>query len=367
VSVDFTVDDDQREIAELAAGVLGKESDHARAAGEAGYDEHAWLTLAKTGLLALALPVDLGGDGLGVGEVAMVLTEAGRAAAPVPAFATLALGVLPLADLGSPDQRAALLPDVATGHALLTAAPHEPSAPFPVHPATTATIADGGWSLSGTKTSVPFAAGARRVLVPASLPSGTGVFLVDPNADGVTLDPAHSSTGSPEYTLRLDGVAVTEADLLTETEPGASIATLHRYALAGAAAFGDGALAGALKLTTGHIGTRHQFGKPLATFQAVAQEIADVYIASRTVHLAALSATWRLSRRLDPEPDLDIAAYWLAEEAPRALAVCHHLHGGIGVDETYPLHRYYSLIKDLSRWLGGASSRLDRLGELIAG
>jgi alkylation response protein AidB-like acyl-CoA dehydrogenase len=142
---------------------------------------------------------------------------------------------------------------------------------------------------------------------------------------------------------------------------------LHRFALAGAAAFGDGLLAGALDLTTKHIGEREQFGRPLATFQAVAQQIADVYVASRTVHLAARSAVWRLSAGLDADADLGIAAYWLTEEAPAALAICHHLHGGIGVDETYPLHRYSSAVKDLGRTLGGATHRLTALGELVAG
>lgn len=162
---------------------------------------------------------------------------------------------------------------------------------------------------------------------------------VDPKADGVTV------AGT---TMRLDGVGVEEADQLRDRVPGEALATLRRYALAGMVALGDGALAGALALTTKHVGQREQFGRPLATFQAVAQQIADVYIASCTIHLAALSAVWRLASGRDPQPDLDIAAYWLAQEGPRALATCHHLHGGLGVDSTYPLHRYYALVKELS-------------------
>ncbi|WP_158882832.1 acyl-CoA dehydrogenase family protein [Amycolatopsis anabasis] len=363
--MDFTLDEHQRDLAELASGVLHNEVDHERANTAPGYDERAWQALAKTGLLALALPAELGGDGLGIAEVAVVLTEAGRCAAPVPALATLALGVLPVNHLGSPDQRAELLPEVAAGESLLTAAVHEPSTPFPARPRTRAVASGGAWRLTGTKTAVPYAAAATRILVPASLPGGTGIFLVDPAADGVTLTPSRGSAGAPEATVGLEGVAVAEQDLLAERAPGESIAVLHRYALAGAAALGDGVLAGALKLTTEHVGSRKQFGKPLATFQAVAQEIAEVYIAARTVRLAALSAAWRLSAGLDADADLDIAAYWLAEEAPRALATCHHLHGGLGVDITYPLHRYYALTKDLARFLGGAAHRLGKLGERV--
>jgi 3-oxo-4-pregnene-20-carboxyl-CoA dehydrogenase alpha subunit len=346
--VDFTLDETQQEIAGLAADILRREVDAARPAGEGGYDEQVWRALGKAGLLSLALPPELGGAGLGAVEVAVLLTELGRAAAPVPAL-TLALGVLPLEFLGTPDQRAALLPEVATGDVLVTAAVHEPSAPLVAKPSTQAVAEAGGWALTGVKTGVPFAAAATRVLVPASMPGGTGVFLVGPDAEGVTVTAT---------TLRLDGVVVAEADLLRDREQGEAITTLHRFALAGALALGDGVLAGALALTAEHIGRRVQFGRPLATFQAVAQQIADVYIASRTVHLAALSAVWRLAAGLDPRADLDAAAYWFAEEAPKALATCHHLHGGLGVDITYPLHRYYALSKELSQFLGGAQDRL---------
>jgi alkylation response protein AidB-like acyl-CoA dehydrogenase len=121
-------------------------------------------------------------------------------------------------------------------------------------------------------------------------------------------------------------------------------------------------IAGALELTAQHLKTRHQFGRPLATFQAVAQQIADVYVTARTMNLASVSASWRLGTGLDAEDDLDIAAHRLASELPTALQVCHHLHGGLGVDITYPLHRYYSQAKDLARLVGGGSARLDLIG-----
>lgn len=339
--MDFTLDVTQREIAALAAAVLDKEP-----------GDQVWRALADAGLLALALPSDLDGDGLGIAEVAIVLIEIGRAAAEVPAL-SLTLGLLPLAELGTPRQRAELLPEIAAGAAVVTAAVHEPSTPLPTRPATTAVAEGGSWALSGVKIAVPHAAEATKILVPASLPGGTGVFVLDSRADGVTV------TGS---TVRLEKVIAPDAELLRDHEPGHAIATLHRYALAGAVALADGALAGALALTTGHIGRREQFGKPLAAFQAVAQQIADVYIASRTLHLAALSAVWRMAAGLDAQPDLDIAAYWLAGQAPEAIAVCHHLHGGLGVDITYPLHRYYALLTGMSRFVAGAD---DRLGDLV--
>jgi 3-oxo-4-pregnene-20-carboxyl-CoA dehydrogenase alpha subunit len=167
--------------------------------------------------------------------------------------------------------------------------------------------------------------------------------------DDTALTRTHTASGTPEHTVTLDG---------TPGEPLCTTVDLQRLSIAGACAYGDGLLAGALDLTASHVRTREQFGKPLATFQAVAQQVADVYIASRTLHLAAWSAIWRLADGRDPDDDLAVAAYWLTEEALPALHTCHHLHGGVGVDASYPLHRYYSATKDLVRLLGGVEHRL---------
>ncbi len=110
---------------------------------------------------------------------------------------------------------------------------------------------------------------------------------------------------------------------------------------------GAGLLAGARDLTAGYVKGRTQFGRSLAEFQAVAMQVADVYIASRTTDLAADNAAWRVAEGLDASDDLAVAAYWLCTEGPKALRTCHHLHGGMGVDETYPLHHYFSWVTDL--------------------
>ena len=184
-----------------------------------------------------------------------------------------------------------------------------------------------------------------------------GVALVNPRARGVKLTRTPSSSGEPEYTLRLDQAPV--EGMLGGAD---CVRDLYQLAVAGACALADGAVAGALALTRDHVATREQFGRPLAAFQAVSQQIADVYIASRTLHLATLSACWRLAEGRDAAADLDVAGYWCAEQAPRSVRICHHLHGGIGMDVTYPLHRFSSLVADLARYLaarvpaGGACS-----------
>jgi 3-oxo-4-pregnene-20-carboxyl-CoA dehydrogenase alpha subunit len=378
--MDFALGETQEAVAGLAARVLGQaqppgpapsrpvgsvpvESPPERADS---YDCSLWKELGQAGLLSLALPAWLGGDGLGVLDTAVLLTEVGRQAAPVPALATLALGVLPLVRWGSREVQQTLLAGVAAGETVLTAAVREPSGPMPAAPATTARWSGGSGTVSGVKIGVPYAAAAASILVPASITSGgTGVVVIDPSADGVSLRRTPSSAGGPEYTLLLDEAPVTY--LLGTGVGGRVVQDLYQIAVAGACCLADGALSAALALTTAYVGSREQFGRPLAAFQAVAQQIADVYVVARTLHLAALSACWRLETEREAGSDLDVAAYWLAEHGPAALRTCHHLHGGIGMDITYPLHRYSCLVKDLVRFVGGADHRLDQLGARACG
>jgi len=369
--MDFTYGEAELEISRLAAQVLSaaaSDGPAAQGSSAADTDTATWKELAQAGLLAVALPESAGGDGLGVMAVAALLTEVGRHAARVPALATLALGVLPVTRCGSPEAQQRLLAGVATGETVLTAAIREPSEPMPARPAAIAEVdGDAGPDVSGTvtgvKLGVPYAAQARWILVPASLPAGgSAVVVVESGSTGLTCQPTHTSAGMPEYTVRLDRVPVRHVldggPVVTD-----AVAELYRLAVAGACCVADGALAGALALTTEYIKSREQFGRPLATFQAVAQQIADVYVTSRILHLATMSACWRLDTGRDASGDVDVAAYWLAEHGPLALRTCHHLHGGIGMDVTYPLPRLSALVTDLVSLVGGASYRLDLLGE----
>ena len=302
-----------------------------------------WAALASAGLLSLPVPEEHGGEGLGLGEVAVLLREVGSRARELPVWETLCCGTLTLATAGSPEQQRRLLPGVATGEVLLTPAVREVGSGIPENPATT--LSDG--RLTGRKVGVTYAEDAAALLVPAHDGERVVVALVDPSAEGVTLRPSPSSRGTTEHTVVLDGA---EGDVL----PGEDAAVLlRRLAVAGLCLTASGVLAGARDLTADYVRDREQFGRKLAEFQAVAQQVADVYIASRTVSLAADNAAWRLTEGLDPTDDLAVAAYWTCVEGLPALHTCQHLHGGMGVDETYPLHRYFSWITDLTRALGG--------------
>ncbi|WP_024794300.1 acyl-CoA dehydrogenase family protein [Tomitella biformata] len=351
--MDFTRDEGQLAVAEVAAAVLQTAEGTEVPAGS-DFDSVLWQRMAAEGILGLALPSSIGGDDLGIAEIGVLLGEAGKVAAQVPVLETLGFGVLPLLALGAD---AKWLDGVAAG-AILTAALDEPGTAMPADPLTTAAADGDGFVVTGRKVAVRFGAQAKLILVPTS----AGVAVVAPDADGVELTRTHTGSGAPEYTMVLSGARIAADAMLT----GASLPDVYRIALASIAAYAAGLATGVTALTAAHVGTREQFGKPLATFQAVAQQIADVYVTARTLELAATSACWRLSTGRDAEEDVAVAAYWLAEELPAAMQICHHLHGGLGADVTYPMHRYYEHAKDLARLVGGPSARLEILGALGA-
>ncbi len=333
--MDFSPEPEQQAVADVVTSVLERDI--------------SWDALVVGGVPALGVPDRLGGDGLGLPEIATALTEIGRRGTISPALAALGFGLIPLLDLASPAQQDRFLEGVASG-TILTAALNEPGASLPDRPATTLT----NGRLTGTKVAVPYAGQAKWIVVTAD----TGVVVVSATADGVRLAQSRSSSGGDEYTVTFVDVAVSADDMLADGTPQ----RVNQLALAATGAFASGLVAGALRLTADYVANRQQFGRPLSTFQTVAAQLAEVYIASRTLDLAATSVVWRLSADRDAAQDLDVLGYWLTSQAAPAMQICHHLHGGMGMDITYPMHRYYSSIKDLTRFLGGPSYRLDLVG-----
>jgi len=211
--MDFDLTEEQQATAEVAAKLLAdKATPDAIRAVEDGddlrVDRVLWSALADAGLLGIAVPEAHGGAGLGVLEVCLVLEEVGRRTAPVPALAALAFAGLPIVRFGSPDQQAAILPGLAAGTTIPTAALVEPHGD-PWRPSSTARPQNGGWVLDGTKTNVLAGMAADVVLVPASTSDGaTGVFAVDPNAPGVTRERQETTSGIPDALITLDGVGL---------------------------------------------------------------------------------------------------------------------------------------------------------------
>jgi alkylation response protein AidB-like acyl-CoA dehydrogenase len=334
--VDFSPDEGQQAVADVVTSALGR--------------ENSWEALVGGGVVAFGVPERLGGDGLGLPEITSALTEIGRFGNISPAYATLGLGLIPLLDLASDAQQDRFLAGVAKG-AVLTAALNEPGHSLPERPSTSLSAG----KLSGTKVGVPHAAQADWIVVSTD----NGVAVVSPNANGVTLTKTPTANHSDEYVVTFADVAVADADVLGGAD---AVRRVNQLALAATGAYAAGLVAGALRLTADYVAAREQFGKPLSTFQTVAAQLAEIYIASRTITLASTSVVWRLAEGRDAAEDLDVLGYWVTSQAPPVMQLCHHLHGGMGMDIAYPMDGYYSTIKDLTRLLGGPSHRLDLVG-----
>ncbi|MGV9709099.1 acyl-CoA dehydrogenase family protein [Gordonia sp. NPDC003424] len=354
--MDFALDETAVAVRDAAAEVFARHQPDwdskfgLRGLGEAtigAFDEVLWRSLVDAGLMALPLPSDLDGDGLDVLGLQPLLRGLGHAAAVVPVLGTVT-SALTLRHAAEParDRWSRTL----TGGAWHAVAIGEPGDMLTSTPRTTIR----GGLLSGSKVGVLHADGAAAFVVAAD----GGVVMIAADAPGITITRTTTSSGWGEYTVRFDDVAVDEADII-----GTDVGVLRdRYRLA-LCAYADGLVAGATGLTADHVTNREQFGKPIALFQAVGQQLADIYVVARSMNLATTAAAWRISESLDAAQDLDIATYWLAAEIPATLRTMTHLHGGIGVDVTYPLHRYFSIGKDLARLIGGADARLDEIAD----
>ncbi|HVX21526.1 MAG TPA: acyl-CoA dehydrogenase family protein [Acidimicrobiales bacterium] len=382
--MDFAYGEEHEAVRELAGRIFDEQSTHDRlkaveeAAGPEGpFDRDLWSALADAGLLGIGLPEDVGGAGLDFLAACLVVEAAGRTAAHVPVVETLAYGAAAVDRFGTAEQRQAWLPRIAGGQAVVTAALAELVGdvvlPGGAAPATTATPDAGGWRLDGAKACVPAGLVADAVLVPATVvadgdhPAGTAVFVVPTDAAGVTRT-RQDGPAVPEALLELSGVVVGDDARLggPEADGAAVVASIAEHATAALCVQEAGVTAASVALISEYTKTREQFGKPIATFQAVGQRAADAYVDAEAIRLTAWQAAWRLSAGLPATAEVAVAKFWAADGGQRVVHAAAHLHGGVGVDRDYPLHRYFLLTRQIELTLGGAHDSLARLGAVLA-
>lgn len=368
--MDFTLDDDQRSLRDLAARILddatGDEAIRAFAAGGRAYDDSLWRTLAEAGLLGLAISSEVGGLGLGLVDLGLLLEEQGRTLAPVPLTATVVLAGWAI-DAHGTDAHKAWLPRILAGDAILSVAIEEVGGADPARPATVAEQEGNGWRLDGIKTAVPYGGEADALLVTASTPEGPALFLVEPSAPGIRIEPQRSTSGEPQALVTLDRVILGGEAMLGTVDDGPAIVTgLVRRGQVALALRQVGVAAEALRRTAAYSSGRVQFGKPLGSMQAVQQRAADAFIDVEAMRSTALLAAWQIDQGIAQAADVATAKYWAAIGGHRVAHTAQHLHGGIGADVTYPIHRYFLTAIQIGEALGGASPMLAAIGQAVA-
>ena len=366
----FALNDDQKAIRDLARGIFAATCDKdaldkLEAAG-GFFSAGAWRALAQAGLAGMAVPEADDGGGLGLIEQCLVLRMVGEHVAPVPVLESAVMAGPAIARFADEATKEQWLPGVLSGEAIGTVALGEPDTRDLGVPTTTVS-ADG--LLTGTKTCVPWLDEAAALLLSATGPSGPGLWLVEKAALGrenAKISGQTATDGQPLAHVVMSGVPAVKVG-----GEDALAFVLQRGAL-GRSAMAHGVAKMALGLTSEFCRQREQFGAPIGTFQAVSQRAGDMYIDTQAIELAVLSAAFQLQARDDgtggDEADsaLLVARYFATEGCHRVVAAAQHLHGGMGFDRDYPLHRCFLRARRLELGLGTARESLARLGAMIA-
>ncbi len=342
--MDFLFTPEQDEAAALAAEILkDKATSERMKAVEAGgdrFDRDLWATLGDA----------FDWTELDLIELARVLVEVGRAVAPVP-LAVHAACLTHLKQSGLPADRG-----------LYAAAVAEERAHLPERPTVTAERAGDGWALSGTKSIVRAGMAADALLVTATTTDGVGVFLVDPTAEGVERAAQHTSDGDAAALITFSGATATPVG----ATDGSGAALLGQLLTVCAAAEQLGVTEGALSLTSSYAKEREQFGRPIATFQAVSQRLADGFIDVLGQRLTLWQAVWRLSEGLPAATEVAVAKLWAADAGHRLAHTTVHVHGGVGIDLDGEAHRYFTSAKRFEFLFGGATEQALTIGTALA-
>lgn len=362
--MDFDLSEEQEAVRDLAEqifqGSVTVERVKEVEASDDRIDRDLWQALADANLLGISLPESAGGSGLGFTEVTLVLEQQGRVVAPVPYWATVVCGALPIAEHGSPAQQERWLPGVVAGEVILSSALAEIGVNDPLHPQVQATRDGDAWTINGRKVSVPAGHLADALLVPASTPDGVAVFLVETSAAGVTREVAVTTDRSKVAHVDF---ANTPAEPLGDVANGGRVVRwMLDRALLGLCATQVGVCEEAVRMAAEYTSQREQFGKPLSTFQGAQIKAADAYIDTEAIRVTTQAAAWKLDVGRDASADVLVAKWWASEAGQHAVHMVQHLHGGMGADIDYPVHRYFLWGKQIEDTLGGATATLARLG-----
>jgi 3-oxocholest-4-en-26-oyl-CoA dehydrogenase beta subunit len=326
---------------------------------EQRFDRELWAKLIDSDILTSAAPPSLGGDGFGVLEQTAVLVALGHQLAAVPYLESVVLAAGALARFGSEELQQRWGVPAVKGEKILTVATEGEMGEGPVQ----AAPAGDDFRLTGTRTLVGYGPVADAFLVPAETDSGTVVFVVASDDPGVSVTPLQTTGLNCVGLLTFDGVAVAADRRVGGSEV---VSWLRTISTLGRSASQLGVLERGLQMTAEYARTREQFDRPIGSFQAVGQRLADGYIDVKGLRLTLTQAAWKVAEDLPAEIDVASAAFWAADAGHRVAHTIVHVHGGVGVDTDHPVHRYFLAAKETEFALGGATGQLRRIGRELA-
>mgnify|MGYP000099994058 CR=1 FL=1 len=372
--MNFNFSEEEEAVKELAEQILDESTSFDRLreveadASGPGFDRELWSALAEANMIGLSLSGDHGGQAFSYLALCLLLEQAGRNLAPIPLLESVVYTALPIEKFGSDSLKKEILPKVISGEALLSAAFFELGDPALARKARTQATADGdGFKLSGQKVCVPYADSVDQVLVSASSDAGLGLFLVDPKSAGVTLEQQETTAHERQFVMTLSDVAVSGDKVLATPGSGEAVLDwIEPRAATALSAIAVGVASEGLKQTAKYTSERKQFGREIGSFQGVSLRAADAYIDVEAMRSTMWQAAWRIDNGDSGKKQAAIAKYWAAIGGHRVSPTCQHLHGGIGADVDYPIHRHFLRLKHIAMTLGGTNEQLAMLGGTMA-
>ena len=369
--MDFSIPEELASVQQLAQQILNDFTavDQLKAIEEQDerFDPRLWQALADAGLLGLDIDEARGGTDLGFYAVAMLCEEVGRTVAPLP-LVPVVVGAAGTLRRFAPEALAERwLPGIADGSQLVSSALEEYQNDDPAQPGALAQPSEGGYAISGTKICVSGAARAARILLSAQCGEELVVALVDPRAAGVTLTPQVVTSGEMRHELAMADVQVPAEDVVASG--GKALEAMHWATLASRTALCAtmvGLTDRMMRMTGSYTSEREQFGRAIATFQAVSHRMADCYIDVECLRLVTQQAASLIDQGRPAAEAVTIAKIWCGDAAHRVSQAAQHCHGGTGVDRDYPLYRYCLAARQIELTLGNSAQLSGQLGERIA-
>lgn len=364
--MDFQLTEDQRAFAETAqqlfADYCGDEALRTHDASGQPFMQALWAQCVATGLHNMLLPEAHGGLGLGMTEVMAVLEQQGRALALVPlweqqlACATLlrfAPAALPLAQMEQAVSGAALALSLS---ALSCAA----------GAALRLRYSASGWQLHGSTPAVGLGQQATHALLAAQLEDeldgGMRLVLVDLDRAGVRRVAGVSQHHLGLADLHFDGIELAPEAVL----PAPAVGWIEPRAMACLAALQMGVTQQQLRRTVEYVSERRQFDRPIGSFQLVAGQMADGHMALEALRSSVWQLVYRLDAGLGAAPQAWATRALANDTGHRVGHMAQHVHGGMGVDISYPIHRFLYWSRALNAAMGGTEHQLARLGDWLA-
>ena len=350
--MDFDFSEEEQAISDLTQQIFEDKVTHEHlrslTKSKENFDRELWLSLAETGVVGATIYKEFQGAGLSFLGVTALLEKVGKYAAPIPALETIVTGAMPIQEFGTENQKAELLPKIAEGKLIATTA---------LITSDEVTVEES--RVSGSFDFVSYGLEADILLVPTA----SGVFIIKRSDTGVSMEPRETTTGYSQAKLTMNNVDTQQLGTVSCEDFTAWLSLRIDSAICSIMA---GACEASLGLASEYTKVRQQFDRAIATFQAVSQRAGDAYIDTEAVRLTSRQAAWRISAGLPSAEQVAIARWWASEAGFRVVHAATHLHGGVGVDRDYPLHRYFLMARQLELMMGNSEEQLEKLGNLLA-